>query len=176
MEASTQIIPEQDRLYRLRMNGRLQPLWAADLATGLAALRIQIVSARGKRVGLEWHAELLLDFSRSSTLPEALDYQKLASTKNSRTFAGKPRVTRFSSNRLPDGMLEVWVYGPDQSGFLAQLLGRMANTMLFLTEFDINTLGDRIEDRFILVGMGNVSPSPETQEALERTLRTLVVS
>lgn len=173
--ASVRITPAQDRTHRLRLEGRLPPLWAGDLATGLAAQEISVLSGRGRGSGLNWTAELLLDFSAAQVSPDRVDYLKLASSSSGTAFAGSIRLTRFACNRLPNGLLEVWVYGPDQPGFLARVLGRMAVSLLFLAEFDIETRAQQIEDRFVLIGMGGLAPTEEVKQALERNLRLLCI-
>lgn len=173
MDTSVQILPAGGYSYRLRLDGRLPPLWAGDLASGLAAQEISILSGRGRGAGLNWKAELLLDFTAAQVVPERVDYLKLAASSSGAAFAGKVRLSHFACNRLPNGLLEVWVYGPDQPGFLARVLGRMAVSLLFLAEFDIETRSGRIEDRFVLIGMGGIAPSEEVQKALERNLRSL---
>jgi hypothetical protein len=98
--------------------------------------------------------------------PESLDYVTLAKT-NSTPLIAAVKLSRYTCSRLPSGALEARVSGPDQSGFLARLLCRFVLLGLFLTEFDIDTQGDQIDDRFVLVCAGGVSPSPAVQQSLE---------
>lgn len=172
MDLSARIVCERDRCYRLQLQGRLTPLWPSQLTTALASHRIGILSGRAKGTGLNWNAEFLLDFTASTADPESLDYATLAKTETPAELGGTVRLSRYTCSQLPDGRLEARVFGPDQSGFLARLLCRMVLLGLFPTEFDINTQGDQIDDRFVLVCTGGASASAAVHKSLDNLLRS----
>src|SRR5579864_6897952 len=114
MTASAQLLSEPGGGHRLKLEGRLPPLWAGNLATGLASNRVGIISGRAKETGLDWSAEFVLDFQATSSPPASLDFVKLAHSENREVFGGAIRIARYTVSRLPSGMLEVSIQGPDQ--------------------------------------------------------------
>jgi hypothetical protein len=170
VEAAARVALDQGRQYRLTLTGRLSPLWAGDLTSGLAAHRVGILSGWGRGSGLDWTAELLLDFSASTAIPEGIDYVRLTSSGSGADLNQALRVSRHVCARLPSGLLDVRVFGPDQPDFLARLLGRMAMVVLFPTEFEINTRGGMIDDRFVLGGPGHAAPAPAAERFLDDLL------
>jgi hypothetical protein len=171
MKSTARIALDHARQHRLNLEGEFLPFWIGNLAAGLAAQRVSIVSGRGSGTGLRWNASFLLDFAGSSADAAALDYVALANSENPSLIDTAISLTRCSCRRTPAKSLELTLEGPDQSGFLAKLLRKLALLTLFPMEFEINTQGKQIQDRFILGGIGGVAPSDTLQATLEKVLQ-----
>ena len=150
--------------------GRLPVFWAGNLTAALAARNVAIVSGRGAGENRTWAAELTLDARRATTAPDKLDLVALANAEPLVAAEAPLKLTRFECSPLAGGRLEVRVFAPDQSAFLSRLLRSMALVSLFLREFEIDTPGGQIKDRFVLSAAGG-TVSAASQAAFEKILR-----
>ena len=127
------------------------------------------MSGRGVGEKRNWTAALVVDARRAAVAPDKLDLIALAHTDAVPTSGTDLKLTRFTLTPLADGRLEVRVSAPDQPGFLSRLLRTMALVSLFPREFDIDTPGGQIKDRFVVSGAGG-AVSPTALKAFEKIL------
>lgn len=172
-DPTAQLKPDRGRRYRLEIQGRLPLFWAANLAAGLATRGISIVSGRAVRQHLDWTAAFVIDATHATTDLDRLDCVRLAQTDCVVTGTAEVQLTRFTCTRLDAG-LEVRLYGPDQGGFLAKMLRKMALLTLFPVQFEIATPAGRIEDVFMLSGVGGSAPTENARAAFEKMLTACV--
>jgi hypothetical protein len=163
-------------LHELRLQGLFtHPLWVSFLFTGLFESQVSVVSGRALRDDSHcWDARLLLDFGRSTSTPDGLDYVALAQRKPAAADMAAPRLSRFETLRLLNGSLQMVLEGPDQIGFLGRLLSRVSLLTLFPTEIEINTVAGAIHDRIVMRGIGNSAPPPTAEESLKTLLSGFV--
>ncbi len=165
------LIPQREHRQLLALKGSFPPEWPGNLAAALATLRIGIVSGTARKQGFSWDALFTLDFSRHPGVAEPIDFVALAKSDIVSLPEDPIRLSSHTVRRLPSDELEVTVTGPDQQAFLARLL-RMASLMtLFPREFDLDTIGGKIKDRFIFGGAGNMPPTATVMSILDTTLR-----
>ena len=163
--------------HELSIQGHLShPHWVVWLFSGLSHLKIDVVSGQITRTpSLSWDARLRLDFANSTTLPERLDYIVMAQSKPAIVDLSPPQLNRFQITRRENG-LEVWLEGPDQSGFLGRLLGKLSLLMLFPAQITIATIAGRINDRVLLQGIGGSVPAPNSEASLNALLQSFVTA
>lgn len=169
MDATATVRPEGRTTYAVEITGQLPVFWAGNLLAALAARNIDVVSGRGVGEKRNWTAALVLDARRAAVAPDKLDLIALANTDAAPTGGTDLKLTRFALTLLADGRLEVRVFAPDQSGFLSRFLRAMALVSLFPREFDIDTPGGQIKDRFVVSGAGGMV-SPTALKAFEKML------
>ncbi len=168
MDATATVRPE-GRNFVVEIAGQLPVFWAGNLLTALAARNIDVVSGRAVGEKRNWTATLVLSARRAAAPPDALDFVALASADAVPAGTTDLKLTAFALTPLADGRLEVRVSAPDQPGFLSRLLRTFALVAVFPREFDIDTPGGRISDRFVVCGAGgNVTPT--AHKALEKML------
>jgi hypothetical protein len=171
VESMFTLIPQREHRQLLALKGSFPPQWPGNLAAGLATLHIGIVSGTARKQGFSWDALLTLDFSRHPGVADPIDFIALAKSDVANLPEDPIRLASYTLRRLPSDELEVTVTGPDQQAFLARLL-RMASLMaLFPREFDLDTIGGKIKDRFVFGGVGNLPPTPTVMSVLDTTLR-----
>ena len=170
MDATAHVRPDGRTHYVAEISGRLPVFWAGNLLAALAARNIDVVSGRGSGENRRWSATLVLDARRAATPPDQLDLIELASTDAAPAPNNGVRLSRFELKPLADGRLDVRVFAPDQSGFLSRLLRSMALVGAYLREFEIDTPGGHIQDRFVLGGPGG-PVSSACRRAFEGILR-----
>lgn len=166
------VTPAAHGLQELKIQGLFpHPHWMVFLLSGLADRQVSVVGGRAiQQINHSWLANFQLDFRRSATQPEGVDYLLLAGQRASHAPTAPPRLTSFSVVRRPDSALEMTVHGPDQLGFLGKLLGEVSLLALYPTEMEINTLGGQIKDKIVLRGIAGSAPS----ESIEHSLRDLL--
>lgn len=169
MNATAHIRPEGRSTYAVEIAGQLPVFWAGNLLSALAARNIDVVSGRGGGEKRNWTAALVIDARRATVTPDKLDLVALAFTDAVPTSGTDLKLTRFALTPLADGRLEVRVFAPDQPAFLSRLLRTMALVSLFPREFDIDTPGGQIKDRFVVAGAGG-AVSPPAVKAFEKML------
>ena len=164
--------------HKLTIQGRFNsPHWLVVLFLGLAEQKISVQSGRARcGEANHWEGEIVLDFSHSTSKPEALNYVEMALRQIPVPPDKLPRLTRFAVTRRADQALEAEVEGPDQTGFLARLLGRASLLLLFPTEIDIATVEGRVLDRFVFRGFAGAAPSEANSQSLESLLAGLVTA
>jgi UTP:GlnB (protein PII) uridylyltransferase len=169
VDATATVRPEGRSLFAVEIAGQLPVFWAGNLLAALAARNIDVVSGRAVGEKRNWTATLVLDARRAAAAPDTLDFVALAHTDAVPTSGTDLKLTSFTLTPLADGRLEVRVNAPDQPGFLSRLVRTMALVSLFPREFDIDTPGGRINDRFVVSGAGG-AVSPTAVKALEKML------
>lgn len=169
VDATATVRSEGRSTYVVEIAGQLPVFWAGNLLSALAEKNIDVMSGRGVGEKRNWKATLTLDARRAATPPDKLDLVALANTEAVPTGGTELKLTRFALTPLADGRLEVRVSAPDQSGFLSRLIRSMALVSLFPREFEIDTPGGQIKDRFIVSGAGN-AVSPTALKAFEKML------
>jgi len=174
VESTHRLTPIRDGQQCLELHGSFPPHWPGHLTAGLAGKKISILSGNARKKQFEWNASFTLDFSRFLGLPDKVNYVELAQTEP----AGLPdeaiRLDDFVLRRLASGDVEVTITGPDQIGFLARFLRKVTFLSLFPKEFDIDTIGGAIRDRFVFGGIGSLKPTAAVEEILNKTLKGLV--
>lgn len=175
--ATSQVVRTGPGLYELTLYGQFShPHWVAFLFAGLAELQVSVVAGRATQTDLQhWEARLDLDFRRSTTAPDTLDYEGLARRRPSASDLSLPRLTVFTVVRQPQG-LEVRLEGPDQIGFLGRLLNRVCLMGLFPIEIKIATSVGQIHDVLVLQGIGGSAPDATVEATLRAALQAMVTS
>jgi hypothetical protein len=167
-----------EELVQLRVGGRLRPGWCGNLATGLAARGVDVVSGRAVTVAVgQWSAEFQLRCSESLQ-PSRGELVRLLVAEARAGFATPIRLVRYSLERSEShgGSLALEVAGLDELGFLAALMRRLAYFSLFPVELQLETVGPRVRDRLWLRGAGGRRPSPRAERALRASLDAHVSS
>jgi hypothetical protein len=171
LESMFTLIPQREHRQLLALKGSFPPQWPGNLAAGLATLHIGIVSGTARKQGFSWDALFTLDFSRHPGLAEPVDFVALAKTDVMNLPEEPIHLSGYTLRRLPSDELEVTVTGLDQEAFLARLLHMASLMTLFPREFDLDTIGGKIKDRFVFGGAGNMPPTPTVMSTLDTTLR-----
>jgi hypothetical protein len=177
MALESSITKTAEGLYELCMNGRLhRPHWVVQLFAALSQLHVSVCSgyAAQEQKG-EWRSKFVLDFSRSTADPLQLDYRAFSELTASGDRTCDPKLTRFEITRRPDHLLQVQVEGPDQMGFLATILSRIAILALFPTSIKIDLEEGQFRDAIVLRGFGDQGPSETASKTLDRMLRTFLL-
>jgi hypothetical protein len=156
-------------IYKLEITGKLAPGWVARLSTGLANHQINVLRFKAeKTTPIEWSATLELDFSASQYLPDSIDYLKLA--KDTKTPPAVESVKldtlKVDKSTKHGGCLFVELTGPDRIGFLAALVNMFGMYSLNPVEINIETVENRVFDRFWLKGLGGSTPSESATKAV----------
>jgi hypothetical protein len=159
----------------LRISGRLRPGWCGNLADGLAGRGIGIVRGHAVMVSAgTWHAEFELDCMRGTEpTPEQLGCLLDTEARAGFTTPIELLGFRLEDSETRGGCLRLEVEGRDRVGFLAALLRRLAYFSLFPVELDLETSGERVQDRLWLRGGGASVPRPATRAALAASLQAL---
>lgn len=174
MDATAHIRSEGRTTYAVEIAGQLPVFWTGNLVSALSARNIDVVSGRGVGEKRNWTTSLVIDARRAMVPPDKLDLVALANTDAVPTGGTDLKLTRFSLTPLADGRLEVRVFAPDQPGFLSRMLRTMALVSLFPREFDIDTPGGQIKDRFVVTGAGGVV-NPTAVKAFEKMLNAYTI-
>lgn len=175
MTPQTSLSPLPNGHQELKISGHFtHPHWMAFLFSGLAKEGVSIVSGRAGQRGTEWQAQWILDFARSQAAPDALDYATMALQRGASGAAGAPHLSRYQIARRADESLEVWLFGPDQIGFLGRVLSRLSLIMLFPTAIEVDTMAGQIRDYGVFRGIGGAAPNAEAERALGVLLKGCV--
>ncbi len=167
--ADTQIESLGGSLYKLELTGKLAPGWVARLSTGLANNRINVLRFKAEKTSpIEWSATLELDFSESQYLPNSIDYLRLAKDTKTPPAVESVKLDTFTVDKSPKhgGCLFVELTGPDRIGFLAALVNMFGMYSLNPVEINIETIENRVYDRFWLKGLGGSTPSESAIKAV----------
>lgn len=160
----------------LKLWGRFPPGWAGSLTGGLSRKGISVIRGSAKKVHTSWEAVFETDVSRCAADPNRIDYLALAMDDGCTEPGNGITLSGFSLGdpEKHDGALLLEVSAPDQLGFLAALLNRLAFLFLFPEEMRIETVKGKAVDRFRLKGIGGNPPSATARAALQRKLQDLV--
>jgi len=155
-----------------------RPHWMIHLLGALAARQISVVSgfAYQEKFGL-WKAGFNLDFTQSASALERLDFYSFVHESSDREGGKEPLLSFFSVTRTMDDLLELYLEGPDQIGFLSSILARVASLALFPVALNVETVDGRIRDRIVLcrIGVGFHSPSYSSYTQLHSLLQSFMV-
>ena len=156
--------------FRVRLGGLFTGAWMARLSNRLAErdLSIDHIHARLTTDRL-WIAELHLIRLVLTTDPLSLDYAALAEDDTEGPISGKLLLDsyRLIESRDYGGTLMLTLEAEDSLGFLAALLGRLAQLELFPVELHIETRGGRAYDSLWLTGpAGGAPPSSHARDAV----------
>ncbi len=87
--------------------------------------------------------------------------------------SSRPRLDGFHLVRDECGSLELHVRATDELGFLSSLFVRLGSLGLFAQSVRATTWGDRVDDTFVLHGVGGAAPSAAAERALHAVLTRL---
>jgi len=164
--------------YCLKIWGRFPPTWIGSLSSGLSRNLISIISGSAKKEKTHWQAEFEIMATPQAPDAKRIDYLALALEGP----ASHPPVTisldAFVIDNMPgkhDGALYLEVKAADQIGFLGALLNRLAYYTLFPESMIIETVNNRILDRFRIKGLGGQFPSDASIKTLRQKLESFLV-
>ncbi len=165
-------------LFELQMKGRFaHPHWVAHLCSGLASQKVSVVSGKAAQLpSQEWDAGFVVNFEQSAANPHLMDYGALCIATSEMSSGSTLRISTFQVTRRADQFLEVRLQGPDQVGFLGQLLSQSSLLGLFPVEMEIVTLAGKIQDRIVFTGILNSAPTETVESLLGAMLRGLKTS
>lgn len=172
-EAESRISPLGGTLYKLEIIGRLAPGWIARLSTGLANYSINVIRFKAMKIAAsDWSADLELDFSASQYLPANIDYMSLAKDTKTPPSVESVKLSTFVVEKSPKhgGSLYIELTGSDRIGFLASLVNMFGMYSLNPVEALIETIDNRVYDRFWLKGLGGSTPSDSAISAVSDKL------
>ena len=177
MPLKTSISATRAGVYELNLTGQIHRLhWVVQLFYALSQLQVSIISGDARQVKIgEWNSRFVLDFSNSPANPSHLDYAGFAERDAALNRTITPKLSGFQLDRRPDQLLDLRLDGPDQIGFLASILGKMSGFALFPSSLEIRTVAGKIQDSFILRGIGERPPSDSAKESFTKVLREFVV-
>ncbi len=159
--------------YELKIKGRLtHPHWMAFLFSGLSAAGVSVVSGRAAQDETGWDARWILDFTRSESAPESLDYVAMSLKKPDTFTVGAPVLSGYQIVRRGDQSLEVQLQGPDQIGFLGRVLSRLSSIMLFPIAVEVETPAGQLRDTIVFRGIGGMAPNADAQKSLDILLKS----
>jgi len=163
--------------HELHLTGHFQhPHWVAFLFTALAAQHISIVSGRALQdANQEWDARFELNFDRSTSTPDALDYIALTGQTSMPADTAQPQLTSYTLTPRASG-LEVQLIGPDQIGFLGRILRRISLLALFPVDIQIATVAGSIKDRITFRAIGGGPVSEGVLSMLDNLLKEMVTN
>ena len=160
---------------QLRIQGEFQrPLWIPYLFSSLSNLKVSVTRGTATLTATrDWDAAFDLDFSGCTRTPENIDYLAL-SEQQTPLASAPPTLSHFLVTRRSDQSLEVVLQGPDQIGFLGNILAKLSMLTLFPTELEIDTVAGQIRDRIVFLGIGGMPPNESIEKSLETMLQGLV--
>jgi hypothetical protein len=163
----------------VNIHGRLSSGWAGRFTGGLAECGLNIERGEASRDARGfWTAGFEVRTSASSLDPAGIDFTGLVNAPEPPTALKAIQLHRYSLTRPPgETRLILEVEAPDQIGFLAQLLSRLAFFSLFPVEMRIETSSAVVRDTVHLSSVAGSAPSEDAVAALRRDLdRLLIVS
>jgi hypothetical protein len=162
---------------RVTLWGRLPLAWLGQLSAALSRRGIGIRDVRADREqDGSWQVVLELSAEEVRTAPHTQELSRidyLALTEEPAPDASdptRPRLASFYLGRDVESSLELQVRAKDELGFLSALFVRLGFLGLFPVKVRATTVGERIDDTFVLHGVGGAPPS----SAAERALRTVL--
>ncbi|HOP41458.1 MAG TPA: hypothetical protein PLI53_10495 [Geobacteraceae bacterium] len=172
-EPGFEIVPTGSGTYVLKLWGKLHPGCIGSLSSGLSRNKINII--RGQAVKSISHWDILLEIAKSgfATDPNKLDLLALAKEEdNDDVPQDSFSISRFTLEppEKHNDALYLEVKAPDQLGFLGRILNRLAFLLLFPEKIMIDTVNNRIYDKFWIRGLGGNPPSATAQAALRKKL------
>lgn len=158
--------------YSLKIWGRFPPNWAGNLSSGLSKNRVSIIRGVAKKVKTQWTAEFEIMPERLATIPESMDFLAMAQNGSVAEKSCGISLDEFTLGEPASnyGALYLEIRAGDQTGFLAELLNRLAFFSLFPEEMIIDTNNGRIFDRFWIKGVGGSIPSEHAAGTLRMKL------
>jgi hypothetical protein len=165
--------------FALEIWGRLPPTWIGALSSGLSRNRISVINGAAKKVKTSWQAEFEVMPAPLATDPNRIDFLELALKGHVAAPAVTISLDEFLLDDNPqkyDGALYLEVKAQDQLGFLGALLNRLAYFTLFPESLIIETVDDRIFDRFWIKGLGGQFPSAASVKTLRQKLESFLVN
>ncbi|MBJ6723452.1 ACT domain-containing protein [Geomesophilobacter sediminis] len=162
--------------YNLSLHGYLTPGWTGRLAAGLAENGIDIVRADAeKATNISWRSNFEITSGKPEQQILELNYLSLA-RKEHPLHQTAPKIAlqdyRINPHR-EEGSIFVEIWAVDRTGFLRDLLDFFSLKCLFPVKMNIETIGETVEDRFWLKGVGGLPPSPAIAESLKQNLDNL---
>ncbi len=165
---------------RVTLWGRLPLAWLGQLSAALSRRGIGIRDVRADREqDGSWQVVLELSADEVRTAPHTqelsrIDYLALTEEPAPDTSdPSRPRLMSFYLGRDVESSLELQVRGKDELGFLSALFVRLGFLGLFPVKVRATTLGERIDDTFVLHGVGGAPPSSAAERALRAVLTRL---
>ncbi|HVW30073.1 MAG TPA: hypothetical protein VHC69_32155 [Polyangiaceae bacterium] len=161
----------------LLLQGVFMSGFVGSLAAGLAERGLSIAKgfAEANAFG-EWEAEFELERVTARDWPTVAQLVRYADSDIREYSAARVELHTGSASRVPDhgGSVLVIVEGEDQLGFLASILGRLAQVALYPVEIAVSTTGGRAADRFWLRAPGHREPRPEALQAVSLALHPVL--
>jgi hypothetical protein len=164
--------------FDLKIWGRFPPTWIGSLSSGLSRNRISVISGSAKKEKAVWQAEFEIMATPQAPDPNRIDYLALALERPASRLPVTISLDEFVIDNEPgkhDGALYLEVKAADQIGFLGALLNRLAYYTLFPESLIIETVNNRIIDRFRIKGLGGQFPSDASIKTLRQKLESFLV-
>lgn len=168
-----EILPKGAGTYELKLWGKFHPGCIGSLSSGLSRNKLNIIRGQAIKSLSHWNTVLEITKSGFATDPGRLDMLALAKEEDSDATADDSlSISRYTLEppEKHNGALYLEVQAPDQLGFLGQMLNRLAFLLLFPEKIIIDTVNNRIFDKFWIRGLGGNPPSATAQAALRKKL------
>jgi hypothetical protein len=160
----------------VKLSGELPPGWCGNLTAALSHRGISIVRGFAKRiVDHRWIAEFQVQSGEGGTGLSDTDYLTLGWTQPEPEPPADIALDSYYVDSSPESgqYLFLEVHGYDRIGFLASLLGRLAELSLLPEQISLETWEGRALDCFHLKAAAGGPPGPETARALAGMLESL---
>lgn len=174
--AGSSVISWAGGLQAVKLSGELPPGWCGNLTAALAHRNISIVRGFAKRiVDQRWIAEFQVQPGKEATLLGDTEYLSLAWSPPAPEPPADIALDSYYVDNSPESgqYLFLEVHGYDRIGFLASLLGRLAELSLLPEQISLETWEGRALDCFHLKAASGGPPRPETARALSAMLEAL---
>ena len=160
----------------IKLAGDLPPGWCGNLTAALAHRNISIVRGFAKHiVDHRWIAELQVQPANGGTLLGDADCLSLAWSPPAPGPPAEIALESYYVDNSPESgqYLFLEVHGYDRIGFLASLVGRLAELSLLPEQISLETWEGRALDCFHLKAASGGPPRPEAARALGAMLESL---
>jgi UTP:GlnB (protein PII) uridylyltransferase len=178
--AGFRVDPVCPTVARVTLWGRLPLAWLGQLSAALSRRGIGIRDVRADREqDGTWQVVLELCAEKMRAAPHAQELSRIDYLALTEELApdssdpSRPRLMSFYLGRDVYSSLELQVRAEDELGFLSALFVRLGFLGLFPVKVRATTVGDRIDDTFMLHGVGGAAPSVAAERALRAVLTRL---